>query len=149
MPLMMLFPTASALPALFQEWRENFGQRLPAADSILVNCPLAGCILFGELGTQTGTPTGNFLPNPTACCGSDKGNPEQWGTRPQGKAALCTVSTWLQMPCSTRASGCQEDNYTRTERELKASRAQHGAVYPFPGELLEKRALLRMTQMRK
>lgn len=73
-PLMMLFLRAGALPGFFQEWKEYFGQMLQTVDSILVNCPLAGCILFRELGIQAVTPgewgngeMGNFLPKPTTC----------------------------------------------------------------------------------
>lgn len=105
-PLMMLFLRAGALPGFFQEWKEYFGQMLQTVDSILVNCPLAGCILFRELGIQAVTPgewgngeMGNFLPKPTTCWGSDCGvwnrKSRAVGNHSQGKAALCTGSICL------------------------------------------------------
>lgn len=96
---MMLFPTPRGLPALFQEWRENFGQMFPAADSILVNCPLAGRILFRELGIQTVTLMGNFLPKPITCCGSDyavwHGKSRAMGNRSPGKSSTLF---WQHLP---------------------------------------------------
>lgn len=90
-PLMMLLPTARALPALFQGQRENFGHRLPIADSILASCPLAGCILSRELGIQTVTPWGIFFPKPPTCCGSDygvwHGKPRAPGSPSPGKSS--------------------------------------------------------------
>lgn len=148
---MILSPTARGLPALFQEWKENFGQMLPTTDSILVNWPLAGHILFRELGIQTVIWRGIFFQNPPpAVCLTvlpDTGNPEQGGTTPQGKAFALAASAY-RCPIWPGPVAVQGDNYSRMEWEPTTSRAQHEAVLPFPEDLLKKQTLW-MTQMRK